>query len=303
MMYQDSPIAVLCGGTSKEREISLLSGRAVYDSLHAQGYDVIKLDTQDTSFLEPLKAAKVQRAFIALHGPGGEDGEVARVLAQHDISATGNCAQSSALAMDKMATKRIWQQAQCCTPKACYVHDYTLEQLSQEIGFPMVIKPTLEGSSFGVKMVHAFEDLASAIQSVQAYGPLMAEAFVAGRELTIGWVGDHLLPMIEITTPEGFYDYQAKYQSNSTSYLFPKDIAPSIEKQCYTLAQKAYQSVGCSGWGRVDFILDQQNCPYLLEVNTIPGMTQKSLVPKAAQAYGWSFDTLVSHILEALRCY
>lgn len=293
-------VAVLFGGTSAEREVSLKSGNAVLKALVAKGVDAHAIDTKYYSITQ-LKNDGFTKAFIALHGRGGEDGVTQAILTYQNIPYTGSDVLSSALTMDKLKTKQIWQA--CNLPIANYImvdknHSYSVSEIVNQLGLPLFVKPSHEGSSVGMSRVNETKELQQALEHAFQYdNSVMVESFLAGAEYTVAIVGDEVLPSIRIKPSTSFYDYNAKYLSDETQYFCPSGLDEEQEAALRSLALKAYQAVGCRGWGRVDVMFDDIGNPYLLEVNTAPGMTNHSLVPMAAKQYGWSFDDLVYRIL------
>lgn len=293
-------VAVLFGGTSAEREVSLKSGNAVLKALVAKGVDAHAIDTKYYSIMQ-LKNDGFTKAFIALHGRGGEDGVTQAILTYQNIPYTGSDVLSSALTMDKLKTKQIWQA--CNLPIANYImvdknHAYSISEIVNQLGLPLFVKPSHEGSSVGMSRVNEAKELQQALEHAFQYdNSVMVESFLAGAEYTVAIVGDEVLPSIRIKPSTSFYDYNAKYLSDETQYFCPSGLDEEQEAALRSLALKAYQAVGCRGWGRVDVMFDDIGNPYLLEVNTAPGMTNHSLVPMAAKQHGWSFDDLVYRIL------
>lgn len=293
-------VAVLFGGTSAEREVSLKSGNAVLKALVAKGVDAHAIDTKYYSITQ-LKNDGFTKAFIALHGRGGEDGVTQAILTYQNIPYTGSDVLSSALTMDKLKTKQIWQA--CNLPIANYImvdknHAYSISEIVNQLGLPLFVKPSHEGSSVGMSRVNEAKELQQALEHAFQYdNSVMVESFLAGAEYTVAIVGDEVLPSIRIKPSTSFYDYNAKYLSDETQYFCPSGLDEEQEAALRSLALKAYQAVGCRGWGRVDVMFDDIGNPYLLEVNTAPGMTNHSLVPMAAKQHGWSFDDLVYRIL------
>ncbi len=291
-------VAVLMGGASAEREISLQSGGAVLAALQSAGIDAKGIDV-DAGLLDILLQEKFDRAFIMLHGRGGEDGTMQGFLETLGIPYTGSGVMASALAMDKLRTKQIWTAAGLPTP-AYYVIDSPrdYQQALQTVGLPLIIKPVLEGSSIGMSKVEQASELAAAWEKAsQCGGTVIAEKWVDGKEYTAAVLGDQVLPMIRLQTSHKFYDYDAKYQSDETQYICPCGLSDDNEKQLATLILKAFKAVGAKAWGRVDFMIDKQGLPWLIEVNTVPGMTSHSLVPMAASHANITFEQLVQKIL------
>jgi D-alanine-D-alanine ligase len=293
-------VAVLMGGRSAEREISLKSGAMVLAALRKSGVDAHAFDPRDQR-LEQLIAQKFDRVFIALHGRFGEDGTVQGALEYLGIPYTGSGVMASALAMDKWRTKLLWQAAGVSTPPyALLSQDSDFADVAARVGLPLMVKPAREGSSIGMSKVTSVEMLQGAFELAAQYDSvIIAEKFIEGMELTAGILGAEALPLIRLETPRVFYDYQAKYFSDDTRYLCPCGLPQAQEEALQAAALAAFQLLGCSGWGRVDIMLDARGQSYLLEVNTIPGMTDHSLVPLAARARGMSFEDLVVRILES----
>jgi D-alanine-D-alanine ligase len=288
------------GGRSAEREISLKSGAMVLAALRKSGVDAHAFDPSDQR-LEELIAQKFDRVFIALHGRFGEDGTVQGALEYLGIPYTGSGVMASALAMDKWRTKLLWQAAGVSTPPyALLSQDSDFADVAARVGLPLMVKPAREGSSIGMSKVTSVEMLQAAFELAAQYDSvIIAEKFIEGMELTAGILGAEALPLIRLETPRVFYDYQAKYFSDDTRYLCPCGLPQTQEEALQAAALAAFQLLGCSGWGRVDIMLDARGQSYLLEVNTIPGMTDHSLVPLAARARGMPFEDLVVRILES----
>jgi len=293
-------VLVLLGGSSAERQISLASGRAVLDSLRRQGIDVQALDPFETDLIHAVQDHKPDRVFIIMHGRGGEDGTVQGVLDFLGIPYTGSGLAGSALTMDKMRCKWVWQGCGLATPHFAVVRqDSDPAGIRDEVGFPMVVKPSAEGSSLGMSIVRSLEEIPDAWALARRYGrDVFAEQWVEGREYTVAIIKDRALPAVRIETPRQFYDYTAKYDATDTRYYCPAGLDSDREKVLDELALEAFAVVGARGWGRVDLICDRNDQPWLIEINTVPGMTDHSLVPKAAQAAQISFDQLVWQILE-----
>lgn len=289
-------IAVLMGGNSAERAISLNSGEAVYNALKNQGIDCFKFDWHDNN-LDELWVQKFDKAFIALHGRGGEDGYIQQQLEQRNIAYTGSNTIISEHCINKATTKNIW--AQHHLPLSPSV----LAEINQQIPvidfpLPWAVKPTLEGSSIGISKVENASELNKALKLAWKYGSqVLIEQWVEGGEYTVSILNKKTLPVIQIKTDHVFYDYESKYLTDTTQYLCPCGLPDVDEKNLQAIAMQAFEVIGAKTWGRIDFILDKNNTPYLLEINTIPGMTSHSLVPMAAKADGMSFDELVLAIL------
>jgi len=292
-------VAVLLGGKSAEREVSLKSGGMVLKALRAKGVDAHPFDPKERDFAA-LEKERFARVFIALHGRFGEDGTVQGILEWLGIPYTGSGVLASALAMDKLRTKRIWQAEGLPTaPYAVLTKEADLKGVARRLGMPLFVKPASEGSSVGMTKVKRAADLEEAFALAVNYDRVViAEKFVDGPELTVGILGEQALPVIRIETPREFYDYEAKYIANDTRYLIPCGLPKAKEKQLQALCLKAFRTLGCVGWGRVDLMLNKQRRPYLLEINTAPGMTDHSLVPMAARAVGLSYEDLCVKILE-----
>jgi len=291
---------VLMGGSSAEREISLKSGRAVLAALKRRGVNAHAFDPSKRP-LEQLRSEGFDRAFIALHGRLGEDGTVQGALQMMGMAYTGSGVMASALAMDKWRTKLVWRAAGVRTPRFDLLHaESNFKAVARKLGLPLMVKPSCEGSSIGMSKVLKAERLRAAYRLAANYDSVViAEQFVKGIELTASILDGQALPLIRVETPRAFYDYQAKYFANSTRYICPCGLSAKQEKKIQEKALQAYQVLGCRGWGRVDLMLDQRRVPYFIEVNTVPGMTDHSLVPMAARAAGLSFDDLVVRILES----
>jgi len=287
------------GGRSAEREISLKSGAMVLNALKKSGVDAHAFDPRDSGF-EALKAQGYSRAFIALHGRFGEDGTVQGALEYLGIPYTGSGVMGSALAMDKWRTKLLWHAAGLPTPAYQLMNARTdPAALAAQLGLPLMVKPAREGSSIGMSKVTSVEKIAPAYELAARYDDVViAERFIEGVELTAAILGDVPLPLIRLETPREFYDYQAKYFADDTRYICPCGLPADRERALQQTALEAFRVTGCSGWGRVDLMLDRDGNPQLLEVNTIPGMTDHSLVPMAARAQGISFEELVVKILD-----
>ncbi len=293
-------VAVLMGGRSAEREISLKSGTMVLAALKRKGVDAHAFDPREQS-IEQLVAQRFQRVFIALHGRFGEDGTVQGALEYLGIPYTGSGVMASALAMDKWRTKLVWLASGIPTPVyELLTADSDAVDVVARLGLPLMIKPAREGSSIGITKVESVEkfDAAYAL-AAKLDEPVSAEQFIAGREVTAAVLGHDALPLVRIEAPQGNYDYHNKYFGNDTQYHCPSGLPAELEKQIQQQALEAFRVIGCQGWGRLDVMLDAENRPWFLEVNTIPGMTDHSLVPMAARASGVAFDDLVLRILES----
>lgn len=302
-------VGVLFGGRSAEREVSLMSGKGVLAALQSKGLDAHPFDPAERSLAE-LAAEKFDRVFIALHGRFGEDGTLQGALEQLGIPYTGPGVMASSIAMDKVMTKRIWLACDLPTPKFLVLdsHSSTAEQLRvvpDELGLPLMLKAPHEGSTIGIAKVAGYSDMQDGFALCAKYDEVvLAEQFVAGRELTVPVLGEgrdaRALPLIEICAPEGNYDYQHKYFGDETKYLCPAPLDQALTMRIQDLAVKAFNSLGCRGWSRVDFMLRSvDNEPFLLEINTSPGMTGHSLVPMSAKESGLSYEDLCVTILRS----
>ena len=293
-------VAVLMGGKSAEREISLMSGAGVLKALRAKQVDAHAFDPAERDLAE-LKREGFKRCFIALHGRGGEDGTVQGALEVMGIPYTGSGVLGSALALDKWRTKMIWLAGGLPTPRyrILSAHD-DWDAVATDLGLPLIVKPANEGSTLGLTKVTTAAQLPAAYElAANKYrDTALAESFVDGPEYTAGILGETVLPLIRIEAPAGNYDYQHKYFTDDTKYLCPCGLPPEQEAAFKALSLKAFQLLGCTGWGRVDFMLDKAAKPWLLEVNTSPGMTGHSLVPIAARAVGMTYADLCLKILE-----
>ncbi len=292
-------VAVLVGGTSAERSVSLISGAAVLKGLIAKGVDAQAIDANPSNIGE-LKSKGFDRAFIVLHGRWGEDGVVQGALQAIDLPYTGSGVLGCALAMDKVRTKQVWQSLGLPTAKYRVLNSESdLDGLIEELGLPLFLKPAREGSSVGIgKVSHEAELHEVYAKSATVGDAVLAEQFIEGAELTVAILKGDALPVIRMSTDNEFYDYHAKYESDETQYFCPAGLAPELEEEVRSLALRAFEALDCAVWGRVDVMLDRDNKPLLLEVNTVPGMTSHSLVPMAAAATGRSFEDLVVEILE-----
>lgn len=289
-------VAVLYGGDSAEREISLQSGQAVFNALKASGIQVTAVDAKEKK-LEELR--QFDRVFIALHGRGGEDGTIQGVLEYLDIPYTGSGVLASALAMDKIRSKQIWNGIGLKTPDF-YLPGSKNEALAliDEVEYPLIFKPSKEGSSIGMNKVNNRDDFFPAYEEAEKYDQVLIEHWIDGAEYTVAILGEKTLPPIELKTNNEFYDYEAKYKSEDTKYICPCELSEGELQDIEKTALRAFESLSCTGWGRVDFMREKDGQFYLLEVNTVPGMTSHSLVPMAAKAAGISFEQLVLNILD-----
>lgn len=291
-------VAVLMGGTAAEREVSLKSGKAVLKALLAQGVDAEGVDVVTVEQL--LEIAKhYDRVFNVVHGRWGEDGGIQAVLDALDVPYTGSEQAASALTMDKLRTKWLWQGAGLPTPEFVRVSKtQPFDAVGFSLPFPVIVKPCHEGSSIGMRKVDSLEELIEAVGYAQEFDhEVLIERWVTGREFTCSILDGEALPLIELKTSHSFYDYEAKYSSNDTQYLCPTNLPEQQEKEIQTLCLKAFDVAGARDWGRVDLMMDSNNQVWLIELNTVPGMTDHSLVPMAAKVKGISFEELVVRLL------
>jgi len=297
---QFGKVAVLMGGAAAEREISLQSGNAVLQALLEGGVDAHAFDPSEQNVCALLEQG-YDHAFVVLHGRGGEDGVIQGALESINLPYTGSGVAGCALSMDKLACKRLWSGMELPTPPYRVLNESSnWQEVINYLGLPLMVKPAHEGSSLGMTQVHEADMLAVAWEKAAAYDPVViAEQWVDGAEYTAAILGNEVLPLIRLETPREFYDYAAKYEQDDTSYICPSGLSDEAEAHCSQLALTAFESVCASGWGRVDFMMDKHDRPWLIEVNTVPGMTGHSLVPMAAKANGMDFQSLVLAILEA----
>jgi len=297
---QFGKVAVLLGGSSSEREISLMSGHGVLEALRSKGVDAHAFDPAERDLAE-LKREGYARCFIALHGRGGEDGTLQGALEMLCIPYTGSGVMGSAIGMDKWRTKMIWGSAGIPTPRY-RILDGTENwaEVAQDLGLPLIVKPAREGSTLGLTKVTSAAQLPTAYDlAARKYHDIaLAEEFIAGAEYTASVLGDTVLPLIRIDAPAGNYDYQNKYFTDDTKYICPCGLPPEVEAELQAIVLKAFRLVGCAGWGRIDIMMRPDGQPSLLEVNTSPGMTGHSLVPMAAKVAGISYPDLCVRILE-----
>jgi len=301
-------VAVLMGGRAAEREISLISGKAVLNALLTAGVDAFAIDafgtSGDESLVEQLNAQPVDTVFNMVHGGEGENGSIACLLAAMNLPVTGSAMAASALAMNKSQCKFLWQGMSL--PTAAFrvlTGNSNWQQVCDELALPLIVKPGSEGSSIGMSKVDRAEDLQAAYEEAVQYDQtVIAESWISGGEYTVGIIKGQALPGIRLETAREFYDYQAKYVDDDTQYLIPCGLSAEKEQYMQALALRAFDSLGCKGWGRVDVMLDETRDEFLvLEVNTIPGMTDHSLVPMAAQAVGLDFSALTLQILSTAK--
>ena len=292
-------IGVLAGGPSNERDISLRSGNAVHRALLGEGLDAILLDVKDAAH-QIIKNSRIDIAFIALHGRFGEDGTIQKMLEAADIPYTGSGVEASRLALDKIASKEAFLRHGIPVPKYIVSERgrFNIDE-PDKLDYPVVVKPQLEGSSIGLSIVSEKKLLKKAVDKAFQYGErIILEEYIRGRELTVGILDDKALPVIEIVTKHHVYDYSAKYKDPDTQYLVPAPIDKGSCENARQLASAAHSALGCSSFSRVDMMMDGSNKIFVLEVNTIPGMTERSLLPKAAAATGLRFGELCVKILE-----
>ncbi|MGB5454212.1 MAG: D-alanine--D-alanine ligase [Sedimenticolaceae bacterium] len=290
-------VAVLMGGWAAEREVSLVSGQAVLEGLLRRGVDARGIDV-GRDILSVLATGNYDRVFNVLHGRGGEDGEIQGALELLELPYTGSGVMGSAIGMDKYRSKLLFQSLGLPTPGFALIQNDDDFETACELGFPLMVKPALEGSSIGMSRVEDPQQLRTAWALAAQYDShVMAERWITGAEYTAAILGAEALPLIRLETPHLFYDYDAKYVADDTRYLIPCGLDRDGERRLQSLALRAFEAVGASGWGRVDILMDEEARPWLIEVNTVPGMTSHSLVPMAAKAVGIDFDELVWRIL------
>jgi D-alanine-D-alanine ligase len=304
----DLKIGVLMGGLSREREISLRSGGRVLDSLIRQGFDAVGLDV-DHQIWETLKSAEIDLAFIALHGRYGEDGSIQGLLELAGLPFTGSGVMASALGMNKVATKRILSSLELPSPAYHVVDiecgvDAEVQKIIKNIGLPVVVKPVSEGSSIGITIAESGQELNDIVRAaVYEFGKIYCEQYIAGREITVGVLGTNgsarALPVLELRPKRAFYDYEAKYTAGMTDFVLPAEISPELTKHVQDIAVSTHRALGCAGMSRVDMMLNADDAPYVLEVNTIPGFTETSDLPAQAKAAGISFDDLIFEIMKS----
>lgn len=291
-------VAVLMGGIAAEREVSLKSGQSVYDALLAKQVNVDLIDVTTIQQLTAL-AGKYDGVFNAIHGRWGEDGGVQAILDSLNIPYTGSGQAASSLAMDKLRTKWLWKGVGISTPDFRYVspqNPFSVDSFNMV--FPVIVKPVREGSSLGMKKANNLQELSEAVKFAEKYdSEILIEQWITGREFTCAIVDDVALPLIELKTEHDFYDFDAKYKTNDTQYLSPVSLNEAVISQIKSLSLQGFDVLGASGWGRMDIMLDEKNTPWLIELNTVPGMTNHSLVPMAAKQVGLSFSELVVLLL------
>jgi len=295
--YDFGKVAVVMGGWSAEREVSLMSGQCVLDALIESEVDAHAVDA-NSNLVAELTAREFDRVFLILHGRGGEDGHIQGALELAGIPYTGSSVMASALSMDKHRAKLLAAAAGVPTPQAVCVQSLEAAQAAvATIGLPVVIKPTLEGSSIGVSMVRESSDIEPAFRTAAQHGPVLVEQMMTGMEVTAAILGDEALPLVSMRAQSDFYDYHAKYIAENTRYDCPPQLDEALQQQIQQQALSVFNALGCRHWGRVDFMLDAHGVPHFIECNTVPGMTSHSLVPIAAQEAGFTFGQLVVSIL------
>ena len=292
-------IGVLMGGTSAEREISLKTGEAVLASLKRLGYIAVAIDVND-GVAETLKREKIDLAFIALHGPKGEDGAIQGLLEILRIPYTGSGILASALGMNKISSRKLFLFHKIPVPEFVVLRrgeNYTA--ISKTFSYPVVVKPSSQGSSVGVSIVHQAQELPAAVDLAFGYDPeILVERYIPGKEIHVGILGDEALGAIEVLPRTSFYDYEAKYTPGMSTHIFPARLSPEVYQKTLGCALAAHMALGCRGYSRVDIIVNGDGVPYVLELNTLPGMTQTSLLPEIARGVGMDFDGLINRIME-----
>ena len=294
-------IALLSGGDSEERDISIKSGLAVYQALKNLNYEVSLIDPINTDL---CTLVNYDAAFICLHGKNGEDGKIQSLLELLKVPFTGSASTASMLAMNKFYSKLVWNDRALMTPKFLILNKTNLDykKIITHLSDPFIVKPSSSGSSFGINLVKNKDDLILAFTDASKYDPtVIAEEFIKGREFTVSILGTKSLGVLEIAPKNEFYDYNAKYVSNETIFSKPTDLNPEVLEKMENIALSAFTSIGCSGWGRVDFMMDKKFNLYLIEVNTVPGMTDHSLFPLAAKNSGLNFEQTVQHIVDLIE--
>jgi D-alanine-D-alanine ligase len=294
-------IALLSGGDSEERDISIKSGLAVYQALKNLNYEVSLIDPINTDL---CTLVNYDAAFICLHGKNGEDGKIQSLLELLKVPFTGSASTASMLAMNKFYSKLVWNDHALITPKFLILNKTNLDykKIITHLSDPFIVKPSSSGSSFGINLVKNKDDLILAFTDASKYDPtVIAEEFIQGREFTVSILGNKSLGVLEIKPKNEFYDYNAKYVSNETIFSKPTDLNPEVLEKMENIALSAFTSIGCSGWGRVDFMMDKKFNLYLIEVNTVPGMTDHSLFPLAARNAGLNFEQTVQHIVDLIE--
>ena len=297
-MSEYGHVAVLMGGWSEERPISLISGQCAYEALCARDVEASAVDLQRET-LPQLAEQGFDRCFLALHGIGGEDGEVQQALEEMGLPYSGSGPEASRVCMDKLETKKRWWRAGLPTPKGALADPDRLEEQCEELGMPLVVKPVDQGSSIGVIFARQAEDVPPAVEEAQQHGSrILLERLAQGTEYTVGILGEEALPIIRLCPQSEFFDYQAKYESEDTRYDIPCGLPEAMERELAALAFRAFECTGAKGYGRVDLILDELDRPWLLEVNTAPGLRRHSLLPMAAEAAGLDYEDLILKMLD-----
>ena len=303
--FKSKKVGVLLGGMSSEREVSLRSGKAIAEGLRKKGYDVTEIDVS-TDLPQKIKDSGIEVAFIALHGKYGEDGAVQGLLEIMKIPYTGSGILASSVAMDKILTKKILQERGFLTPQYAFF-DANKENASEFVknfilSLPVIVKPSREGSTIGIIRVQELGQLEAALKEAAKYDSrVLVEEFVTGLEVTSGVINGEALPLIEVVPKSGFYDFQSKYTKGATEYILPARLPEKLSQEIQQTTVEIYQELGCEGCARADFIVDSQMRFFFLEINTIPGMTETSLIPKAAAHAGLSFENLVEKLLDSSR--
>ncbi len=294
-------VGVLMGGESAEREVSMNSGKAVLEALQKAGVDAHGVDVRHATLLNVLQQQNFDLVFIALHGGAGENGQIQALLDFLRIPYTGSGMEASSLCMNKQLTKNVWQtHGLPIIPGMRLEEGFSPQEVIAQLGLPLAVKPAHEGSTVGITRVNSVSELVPAFNEAQKFGHYtLTESWIIGDEYTVGIIGDQVLPSIKIKPASSFYDYHAKYQANDTEYLVPSGLSAAEEKALQDMCLKAYKAVGCEGWARLDLIRDKDGKFWLLEINTVPGLTDHSLVPKAVYSLGFSFTDLVFGILES----
>lgn len=303
--FKNKKVGVLLGGMSSEREISLRSGKAIAEGLRKKGYDVVEIDV-DSNLHEKLRKEKIEVAFIALHGKYGEDGAIQGLLEIMKIPYTGSGVLASSVAMDKILTKRILQERGFLTPAFAFfdAEKEKAEHFAKNfvLSYPVIVKPSREGSTIGIVRVKSSDELLPALQEAAKYDArVLVEEFVRGQEVTVGVINGEPLPLIEVVPKSGFYDFQSKYTKGATEYILPARLPEKLSREIQEATLEIYRELGCEGCARADFIVDDHGRFFFLEINTIPGMTETSLIPKAAVHVGLSFENLVDKLLDSSR--
>ena len=299
MMEKYGKVLVLMGGWSNEREISLVSGSYVYDSLIKSRINTIKLDLTKNN-LNEIEKISPDRVFIILHGKGGEDGEIQKYLDSLNIPYTGSNSESSKLCMNKRSTKEILLSNDILTPNYEKISKMEISSIKKRFQYPFIVKPSAEGSSIGVYIVENDRDLERAISANEKISSdFIAEDYIEGLEYTVGILGDSALPVIKLLPPGKFYDFNAKYESDKMQYICPSQLDDSMEDELKKISLNCFKACGCKGWGRIDIIIDDKGNPWVIELNTVPGMTSHSLVPLAAKQRDINFENLVLKILDS----